>query len=150
MVEVEMAVDIRKFEPKSVGPFTLRQAVCIALPLVYGVPFAVFVKSISIDTRILIAMMIMAPIWMCGFVKLDGQPLEIYAMRYIYFSFLTPRKRKYSRENKWKKLYSELEKEEKNEMLKGLSKKELAQYQKENKKGTVVKYSDNPEYSIHK
>ena len=110
MIEVEMSDDIRKFETKFLGPFTMRQTVCTAIALLYAVPIAALI-NVSIDNKVLIGFILAAPALGCGFIKFGGMPLEVFFIRVFYMYFLTPSKRKCKSVNTYKATLREMKKE---------------------------------------
>lgn len=141
MISIEMTDDIRKFQPKIVGNFTMRQIVCTALGLGISLPLALALCD-TWDNRLLIIGLIGAPIVACGFTSMNNLPLEIFAIRYVYFKFLTPRKRKYKIENSFrrdmeaykkqveKKKLSKLKPEQRNAYIKNKQQKKNVTYSK--------------------
>ena len=93
MVEVEMSEDIRKFENKLVGGLTKRQLISVAIGVGLGAPLGIFVPG-DITIKVLLVALVALPALLCGWVKLDGMPLEILAVRAVYSNILCPRKRK--------------------------------------------------------
>ncbi len=133
MIEIPMTDDIRRYQPKVLGPFTLRQLVCSLLGVAVALPTWVLTKDMSIDNRILILAFAALPVMSCGWVKMDGLPLEMLVFRLIYFYFLTPKKRKYLSINTYKQAYdkgkaSKTGKKPKKVKITYSSKKELKKY----------------------
>jgi len=100
MLEIEMSRDIKDFQPKVAGPFTLRQIVCLLLSLAYGVPLF-FILSGDIVTRIMIALFAMVPVLLCGWFKVYDEPFEKFIKIIIYNKFVKPVKRKYKVNNEF-------------------------------------------------
>lgn len=128
MIEVPMTNDIRKYKPKLIGPLTLRQLICTILGLSYSVPIALSLNA-GWDTKVLVLLILAAPVVACGWVNMDGLPLEVLAVRLIYFYFLAPPKRIYSFINAYRK---------------GLPKKK-----KGNKNKHPVTYSNKKDFKIY-
>ena len=104
MIEVPMTEDVRKYQPRVLGPFNLRQLVCIVLAASLALPlWGLF--DLETDDKILVMAIILFPIIACGWVKMDGLPFEKLLFRMIYYSILTPKKRKYVTENTYKTAY---------------------------------------------
>lgn len=99
MIQIEMSKDINDFSPKIISVFDGRQLKCIGIALSYGVPFALYMDSIEITTRWTIAIVLMAPVFMCGWVKLYGMPLERFVWHIIRTRILAPPKRYYATKN---------------------------------------------------
>ena len=120
MVEVEMTEDIRKFENKVVGGLTKRQIISVLIGGGIGVPLGVFIPG-DMTVKILVAALVALPILLCGWVKLDGMPLEILAIRTIYSYVLCPAKRKYKTTNPWRVLLTKYEKSVEKQKLSKMS-----------------------------
>ncbi len=147
MIEVEMSSDIRKFEPKFVGPFTKRQIICMILSLSTFIPAFILMKYITEDVtnRALVGMAFAAPIILCGWFKMDGCPLEVFAARMIYKYLLTPQVRKYKRKNTYRIYGDKVEKAK----LKKMTPKQQKEYL-DKKNNTYVRYNQkNPKYKIY-
>ena len=132
-LQCNMIQDIRKYETKVVGPFTKRQLICLLIALAYSVPLALLIPLSLVD-KILIGSFLAMPGMLCGYIKIDGTPPEVFAVRYIYKYFLTPSKRTYKRLNVYEQ--------------------ELKKLQTENKKKETGKnkitYSKNPEFRVYR
>lgn len=92
MLEIQMSKDIKTFEPTIVGPFTLRQIVWITIGTVLAVPVFFFMPG-EINVRILAATLIAAPLFMCGWVKVQGMYLDKYLKIIFIYTFLESRNR---------------------------------------------------------
>ena len=150
MIEVQMTDDIRKYETKTIGPFTTRQLVCIIIAAIITIPIAAL-TDFEWDNKMLLIVILSVPIVACGYVKMDGAYFEVLALRFIYFFFLTPKKRKYVRKNVYKKYQEAIEKSEKEAKLQKLSESQRRAYRKheEEKKKASVKYSNKKELKIY-
>lgn len=141
MIRVQMLADIRAYEPKVVGSLTQRQVVStfIALPV-----FLFWARILPLDLfdKIFIAVILAAPIALCGWITVDHLHLEQYAIRMLYRKILTPGIRKYKTQNtlheELRKIQKEEEKQREKEYLKTLSPREVKRYNKAKKKGNVV------------
>ena len=131
MIEVEMSKDIRSFEPKFLGPFTFRQCIALAISCVYGVPFMIFCTPLELSDRGLVASLLMVPVIACGWLKMDGMHFEIFAIRYAYWAFLTPKNRKNKTENSYRKLLNEVNQKELQEKMKDMTPAQKRAFQKE-------------------
>lgn len=100
MLEIEMSRDIKDFQPKIVGPFTLRQIVCVAIALSYGLPLY-FLLPGDIITRVMIALFAMVPVLLCGWFKVYDEPFEKFIKIIIVNKFVKPVKRKYKVKNEF-------------------------------------------------
>lgn len=148
MIDVEMSTDIRKYETKTVGPFTTRQTVCIAIGVVCALPFLLFLHC-DWTTRIMIALFAMTPAFLCGWVKLNGTYFEVVAIRFVYKNYLTPQKRKHKVNNVYREMYKKMKKEDEDRMLAALPKGQQKKYLK-NKENHLVKYSDKAEFKVYR
>ncbi len=129
MIEIPMTDDIRKYQPKVLGPFTLRQLVCSLLALLFALPFWILTSDMTIDNRILIVAFAALPVLSCGWIKMDGLPLEKLLFRILYFSVLTPKRRKYQSVNTYHSVYPRKKKtDDKKIKITYSSKKELKKY----------------------
>ena len=79
MIQIEMSKDINDFSPKIISIFDKRQLVCVGLASAYGLPIVVNLTSVDIYTRLTIAIVLMFPVLMCGWVRLYGMYLEKFA-----------------------------------------------------------------------
>lgn len=101
MLEIEMSKDIKNFEPKILGPFTLRQLICVGISVTYGVPLF-FILGGDIVIRILITILAMLPVLLCGWLKVFDEPFERFLKIIVVNKFLKPAKRKYKISNQYK------------------------------------------------
>lgn len=100
MIQIEMSKDIRDFSPKVISVFDLRQIICIGIAASYGIPFVMSATAIELTTRITIAVIIMMPVILCGWIKIYGMPFEKFITHMLINRFLTPEKRYYKSECK--------------------------------------------------
>jgi hypothetical protein len=143
MLQVEMTDDIRKYQPKLVGPFTTRQCVCIMIGLLFALPAAFLIHTEDITNRIVIFCCIAAPFIACGYVKMDGAYLEVLLIRALYSFFLAPPKRKQVVNNTFKEYMDFLEKKKEQQKMSKMTKRELKKYTAQKASKKVVKYYDN-------
>lgn len=145
---VEMADDIRKFETKSVGPFTTRQLIWglagigIALPIGLLLPF-------KLEDKILVSLVLAVPAFIMGFIKMDGMKGEVLVIRYLYKKVLAPQRRKYISKNTFRE---DLERQEKIREKKKLSKmtaSEKKKYEKEKQSKEKIVYSSKKENKVY-
>lgn len=94
MLEIEMSKDIKNFEPKIIGPFTLRQIACIGISCAYGIPFFILF-DVEIVTRVMVTLALMAPVILCGWIKIYDVHLEQFIKIIFISKFVKPSKRKY-------------------------------------------------------
>ena len=79
-IEMEIPKDISKYEAKIIGPFTLRQAVCTVPAVGIAVlAFTTLIKYIPKDVCIFMTIILVAPLLLCGYIKVYGMPFEKFA-----------------------------------------------------------------------
>lgn len=91
--------DIRKYEPKLIGPFTTRQVLCFAPAAALSV--AIFLglsKILPIDIRLAIVTVVAAPFILFGVCKPYNLPLEKFLRVVFVSTVLSPKYRKYRSE----------------------------------------------------
>lgn len=97
MIEISIPKDIRKYETKVVGPFTVRQTVGLVIGLAFGGLGFAITKSmhLSSDLRTFLTMLMCAPGVLIGWIKFYAIPFEKYIQIIIRNTFLIPKKIKY-------------------------------------------------------
>lgn len=155
MIAVRIPEEIRKYKEKIAFGLTARQLICTILTLFICVPlYMLGRKYIPDDILAWLIIGIAVPLEALGFLKINGMPMEKYAIAAFKFEVLYPRKRKFKTENVWREWQNMAIKEE---MPKGYMEK--AGYLKKKKdireertfllmeaeKNGVLKYSTNPE-----
>ena len=98
MIEVNMAQDIREYSPKILGPFTLRQIICLAIAFSYGIPIMLLVP-LGFVPRVLIGALCMLPVLLCGWITFYRIPLEKFVFKYVLPAIFGNTKLKYKTEN---------------------------------------------------
>ena len=147
MIKVQMTDDIRKYETKIIGPFTGRQATCVGIGLVVGFVIASLIPT-TWDNKLVIALFLAMPIWICGWIKVSDTPLEIFIIRIIYTFVLTPTKRKYKVKHWLKEDIEKYDKKVEKARLSKMSSSEQKKY-KNKKANKVIKYSKKKEYKVY-
>lgn len=99
MIQIEMSKDIHDFSPKIISVFDKRQIVCIAIAGAYGLPFMLYATSVDIYTRITIAVVLMTPVVMCGWVNMYGMTLERFIWHIIKTRLFGSVRRYYATDN---------------------------------------------------
>lgn len=132
MIEVQIPKDIRKYEAKLVGPFTLRQLIafivgCVIAYFTYKVMSSLNLKEHAVPMCMLLA----SPALAMGYVKPYGMPMERFLQTAFITTVLAPAERKYKTKNTFK--YAAIKQ-------KAQSKKE---YQKRLKKDKKLTASDS-------
>ena len=146
MITMEMSDDIRKYETKSIGPFTIRQVICIGIGCAYSIPLAA-ISGLDTANKVLLACVLAAPAIACGYVKLDGAPFEVLFFRLLYWMVLTPKKRKMRGQNIYRSELARIAKQE--EAMKMSTKPQQKAYMKK-KKDKLVRYSRKPENKVYR
>ncbi|MGN0240219.1 MAG: PrgI family protein [Candidatus Weimeria sp.] len=140
MITVEMPQDIRKFEPKFIGQLTLRQTVCLTIGVAVALPVALLLP-VAVMYKFIVAAVIVIPFMMAGWLKPEGMNFEVYAVRMIYYNFLTPKVRKVKIKNYYRASLNRVKKAEENKKLKSMSDRERKRYLKK-KKENIIKRSN--------
>lgn len=99
-IEREVPKDISRYEAKAIGPFTTRQLLCgiPAVSLAIGSYF--LLKSyVSQDVVFFVAFVVAMPLFLLGWAKPYGIPLEKYLSIVFVSQILAPKHRKYVTEN---------------------------------------------------
>lgn len=96
MIEVEMNQDIRKYEPKLIGPFTTRQIICATV----GGGTILFTHQIltpflTTDITSYVCMFLSIPFLALGWWKPYGMKMEDFAKSAIISLVLAPNVRKF-------------------------------------------------------
>lgn len=96
MIQGEIVQNIKKYKPKFIGPFTLRQFICIAISAVFVLGIYFSLKWL-LETEALLMVCVLAamPFVACGWIEPYGVPLEKFALSLIRSKILTPQNRKY-------------------------------------------------------
>lgn len=155
MIAVRIPEEIRKYKEKIAFGLTARQLICTILTLFICVPlYMLGRKYIPDDILAWLIIGIAVPLEALGFLKINGMPMEKYAIAAFKFEVLYPRKRKFKTENVWREWQNMAIKEEipKGYMEKAgyLKKKKDIREERtfllmEAEKNGVLKYSINPE-----
>ena len=113
MIAVRIPEEIRKYKEKIAFGLTARQLVCTLVALFICVPLYWFGrKYILEDILAWIIIAIAIPLEAVGFLKINGMPMEKFAVAAFKFEWLYPRKRKFKTENVWRGWQNEAIKEE--------------------------------------
>ena len=126
MIETKVPKDIRVYETKIIGPFSLRQAVCFLLLIFLDIliySFMINPFSISADYAVYLLCLVDIPVAAFGFVKVMGVPLEKYLASVIKSSFLSSAGRKLER-----KVIHEKPRKKKQKKISGKDKKAHPEY----------------------
>lgn len=113
MIAVRIPEEIRKYKEKIAFGLTARQLICTILTLFICVPLYWYGKDyIQEDILAWIIIAIAVPLEAIGFVRINGMPMERYAIAAFKFEVLYPRKRKFKTENIWREWQNMAIKEE--------------------------------------
>ena len=113
MIAVRIPEEIRKYKEKIAFGLTARQLVCTLATLFICVPLYWFGrKYIMEDILAWLIIAVAVPLESIGFIKINGMPMEKFAVAALKFEFLYPRLRKFKTENVWREWQNEAIKEE--------------------------------------
>lgn len=105
MYNIKIPKDIREYKDKVIGGFTFRQIACLFVAGAIGAPVYYKVNQLlGSDAAGWAVVIADAPIVAVGFLKNENMTLEQYAIKYIKFHLLYPKKRKYGDNNIYKKI----------------------------------------------
>lgn len=118
-MEIQINKDVGSYEPKIIGPFTTRQAVCLMI----GVPVCIGIYKygsafLPADAVSFLLLIPAAITWLFGWMKPYGMPMERFVKSIFVNMILAPGNRSYKTEQTHEKLSSycaqtELQKEQK-------------------------------------
>lgn len=96
MIDIRIPKEIRRYEAKFVGPFTLRQTICVGI----GLPTCILLYNcllpfISRDLIIFFLLLPAAATFLFGWVKPYGMRFEEFFFSAVINNFIAPRRRKY-------------------------------------------------------
>ena len=106
MLEIEMSKDIRDFAPKVIGPFTMRQIVCIAIVIAIAIPI-ILIQAIPLSYfwKFVVATIIGTPVIICGWASPFGMNPESFAMKVVKQIVMGSTRRKYVENNMFHEEY---------------------------------------------
>lgn len=113
MIEVPIPQDIREFEPKFIGPLTLRKFICLLAMacVVYGGYY--IEKAMGIEPMDQPWFMIPAlPLFFVGWVEPYGMKFEKFIAKAYEDNFANPSRRLYQVDNLWNVIEKEREKDD--------------------------------------
>lgn len=96
MITIRIPKEIRQYEAKFVGPFTMRQTICICV----GLPICILIYNclhafISRDLMGFFLLLPAATTFLFGWVKPYGMKFEQFFFSAVRNNFIAPRRRKY-------------------------------------------------------
>lgn len=105
--------DLTKVKSKVMFNLTKRQLICFGLAALVGVPSFFLLKlAFSINTSVMIMMVIMMPFFFLAMYEKHGQPLEVFLKHFIQASFVRPKTRPYKTDNYYAALVRQAKAEE--------------------------------------
>ncbi len=103
MIAVRIPEEIRKYKEKIAFGLTARQLICTIATFVVCVPLYWYGRGfMQEDILAWIIILIAVPLEAVGFVKINGMPMEKFAVAALKFEVLYPRKRKFKTLNVWR------------------------------------------------
>ena len=116
MIEIKIPKEINTYEAKFIGPFSLRQSVCLLITLPSCVLLYNLLKPyIPFDLVGFVCLVPASIAFLFGWFKPYGMKFEKFLKGVFVSAFLAPSKRKYKTENYYSIIAEEIRKEELNE-----------------------------------
>lgn len=146
MIIIQMPKDIRKYEVKSMGAFSVREIIYFSAAVVMAIPgIMVISKGFSMHKNTMmmllggiLALVLAAPFIMLAIMKeIERTPTEVYIIRAIYRKFVAPRVRKNKCLNRYRVMFDAERKRQIKKMYKSMSPLEKQAYMKFRKKGEL-------------
>lgn len=110
-IEIKIPKEINRYEAKFIGPFTLRQSICLLICLPLGVGLYMLSKPyLGSDVA---GFMVVPPAiigYLFGWYKPYGMKFELYLRSVFINSFIAPAKRPYKTENYYASLLKDINK----------------------------------------
>lgn len=112
-IEIKIPKEINRYEAKAVGPFTLRQLICllICLPICVGI-FLLAKPYVGYDIAGFFVLPPAGIAFLFGWYKPYGLKFEKYIKTMFVNSFIAPSKRAYKTENFYANLLKEINKDD--------------------------------------
>ena len=113
MIEMKIPKEISRYEAKAIGPFTLRQLVCLLIfvPIGGGL-YYLTVPYVGTSTAGFFVLPFGLAAWAFGWYKPYGLKFEKYLKTVFINSFVAPTKRPYKTENFYGNILKEIERQE--------------------------------------
>lgn len=113
MIAVRIPEEVRKYKEKIAFGLTARQLIATIVTLLICIPLYWYGKDyLPEDMLSWLIILIAVPLEAIGFIRINGMPMERFALAAIKFEFLFPRKRKFKTENIWREWQNEAYREE--------------------------------------
>lgn len=124
MIEIKIPKEINRYEARFIGPFSLRQFICLLLGLPACVGLFLLLKPyVGPDLAGFFLVIPGGIAWLFGWYKPYGMKFEKYMQTVFVNSFLAPSKRVYKTENYYEGLLKEIKKADEAEALAAEGKK---------------------------
>lgn len=97
MVETKVPKDVRAYKTKIIGPFTMRQLICIAAAVAFDFVLYLIVTALDVhlNMRLVIYGLVFINLPILAFMlEIQGMPLEQYLSKVALANFVKPTKRK--------------------------------------------------------
>jgi len=95
-VEREILQDITKYKTRFLGPFSVREIVCIGIIVAIDVPAFLILSKFFVMSFVMPCLIFLAlPPALCGFFPIYDMPFEKFVISIIQTQILSPRIRKY-------------------------------------------------------
>ena len=122
-ISVRVPDEVRTYKEKLMFGLTARQLICTVLAVGICAPLYYFGrKTLPEDVISWVVILIALPLLAIGFIRIQGLPMEKYAVAWFKFNWLYPRKRIYRTEN----VYRDIERRAKKAEIPTKSKKRKA------------------------
>lgn len=123
MIEAQIPKDIRKYESKLAGPFTLRQLICFGVGcLTAFLVYKLSAGTIGKDNAVTLCFFSAIPAVAFGWVKPYGMTLEKFLRAAVVSNFIAPKHRKYKTRNSYRAVSGKVQRMPKKEYKKRLKK----------------------------
>lgn len=131
MIEMKIPKEISRYEAKAIGPFTLRQLICllIFIPIGGGLYF-ITSPYVGTSTAGFFVLPFGLAAWAFGWYKPYGLKFEKYLKTVFINSFVAPTKRPYKTENFYGNILKEIERQEAQENGQSSTRKGKAKYKR--------------------
>lgn len=96
-IEVRVPEEIADYKESIIAGLSLRQLICSAIALAFGIPTFFLLKNINQDIAMYATMLVVVPAFCVGFIKPNGYNFEVYAKIKLY-NFFSKSKRGYETE----------------------------------------------------
>lgn len=115
MIEVQVPQDIRKIKTKAIGPFNIRQVICLVVAVILDIiAYACIIRPLGIPVNAIVYIVIFidVPVFIFSF-EVRGLTMEKFLFGVLIRYFITPAKRRSVKELSSRKKVSMTDKERK-------------------------------------